>query len=80
MNLKPTSDLCASYGHNYVRAIDDKGRNDVVRCKQCDLQFHLSSDGDFDKPQENRDIYELMRQLFLIRRRHKRVTRGLAIN
>ena len=80
MNTKPTSDLCASFGHNYVRANDKEDMEDVVRCKHCNLEVEMSSNGDFDNSTQNSDIYEVMKQLFLLRRRHRRVMKGFAMN
>ena len=80
MKTKPTSDLCASFGHNYVRAHDKIDLEDVVRCKHCDLELKMSSTGDFENSNQFGDIYDVMKQLFLLRRRHKRITRSLTIS
>ncbi len=65
---KPTSSLCANFGHNFFRERLSDGLSDIVKCKHCELEVTLNHEGDLEQPEEDRSAtHKVMKELFLLR-------------
>ena len=68
MIMKPTYDLCASFGHNFVREKSSDEFTDRLRCKQCCTEVTLDNNGDIENLEESKlAMHQIMKKLFLLR-------------
>ena len=68
MNKKTTYDLCTNFGHNFYREKNADHPSDVVKCKHCQIEVTMNSNGDFEELEEsNLAIHKVMKKLFLLR-------------
>lgn len=79
MTVNPTYQLCANFGHNFVREHDADINSDVVTCKHCKISVEMDNNGNYEEElDEHLRIHQVMKKLFLLktsyRIRHKTAT------